>query len=82
MISGRTSCSGAPGCYPPLVDKTCSRERPVSVRLTHHSPGMAHKKQRGVLNANAVFSVQRMRTVMPIFWDVTRRVRPTLRRKK
>jgi hypothetical protein len=43
---------------------------------------MAHKKQRGVLNANAVFSVQRMRTVMPIFWDVTRRVRPTLRRKK
>ena len=34
---------------------------------------MAHKKQRRVLNA--VFSVQRMRTVMPIFWEVTRRVR-------
>jgi hypothetical protein len=43
---------------------------------------MALKEQRGVLDANAIFSVQRMRTVMPIFWDVTRRVRPTLRHKK
>ncbi|KAF8504447.1 cytochrome P450 [Russula emetica] len=40
------------------------------------STGMAHKKQRRVLNA--VFSVQRMRTVMPIFWDVTRRLEDTL----
>ncbi|KAI0001207.1 cytochrome P450 [Russula vinacea] len=42
------------------------------------STGMAHKKQRSVLDANAVFSVQRMRTVMPIFWDVTRRLEDTL----
>lgn len=39
------------------------------------STGAAHKKQRRVLNA--VFSVQRMRMIMPILWDVTRRVRPT-----
>jgi len=37
---------------------------------------MAHKKQRRVINA--VFSVQRMREVMPIFWDVTRRLEDTL----
>ncbi|KAF8483513.1 cytochrome P450 [Russula ochroleuca] len=42
------------------------------------STGMAHKKQRRVLDANAVFSVQRMRTVMPIFWDVTRRLEDTM----
>jgi hypothetical protein len=40
---------------------------------------MAHKKQRRVINA--VFSIQRMREVMPIFWDVTRRVRPALLHK-
>ncbi|KAI0260719.1 cytochrome P450 [Gloeopeniophorella convolvens] len=40
------------------------------------STGLAHKRQRRVINA--VFSVQRMRTVMPIFWDVTRRLEDTL----
>ncbi|KAI9465871.1 cytochrome P450 [Lactarius psammicola] len=40
------------------------------------SVGMAHKKQRRVLNA--VFSAQRMRMVMPIFWDVTRRLEETM----
>jgi hypothetical protein len=47
--------------------------RPDRVPLTYYYPGMAHKMQRRVLHA--VFSVQRMRMVMPIFWDVTRRVR-------
>jgi hypothetical protein len=45
-------------------------------RITRLSLGMAHKKQRRVLNA--VFSIQRMRTIMPIFWDVTRRVCSTV----
>ncbi|KAH9975384.1 cytochrome P450 [Lactifluus volemus] len=39
------------------------------------SMGMAHKRQRRVLNAT--FSTQRMRTIMPIFWDVTRRLEDT-----
>ena len=47
------------------------------VALTRPSLGMAHKRQRRILNA--VFSIQRMRTVMPIFWDVTRRVRLIVR---
>lgn len=42
------------------------------------SVGMAHVKQRRVLNS--VFSVQRMRKVMPILWDVTRRLEETLAR--
>lgn len=40
--------------------------------LIQPSSGMAGRRQRQVLNR--VFSAQRLRTVMPIFWDVTRRV--------
>jgi hypothetical protein len=34
---------------------------------------MAGKRKRQILNM--IFSAQGMRKVMPIFWDVTRRVR-------
>jgi len=40
--------------------------------LIQPSSDMAGRRQRQVLNK--VFSAQRLRTVMPIFWDVTRRV--------
>jgi len=40
------------------------------------STGMAHKRQRRVINA--VFSIQHMRLAMPVFWDVTRRLEDTL----
>ncbi|KAH9067862.1 cytochrome P450 [Lactarius vividus] len=40
------------------------------------SVGAVHKKQRRVLNT--VFSVQRMRMIMPILWDVTRRLEESL----
>ncbi|KAI0289886.1 cytochrome P450 [Multifurca ochricompacta] len=40
------------------------------------STGMAHKKQRYVINT--AFSIQRMRLAMPIFWEVTHRVEETL----
>ncbi|KAH9042654.1 cytochrome P450 [Lactarius pseudohatsudake] len=46
------------------------------VALTLPWSGAAHKKQRRVLNA--VFSVQRMRMIMPILWDVTRRLEESL----
>ena len=54
--------------------------RPDPVVLTYYPLGMAHKKQRRFFNA--VFSVQHMRTMMPIFWDVTRRVRQSLWHQK
>jgi hypothetical protein len=70
----RTSCSGVQACYLPLVLRFFSQGFEL-VALTLPWPGMAHEKQRRVLNS--VFSVQHMRMVMPILWDVTRRVRPT-----